>query len=238
MEDVAAMDGTRRRGRPPRITRDQIVRAARAAGEDVRMSDVARALDVAPTALYHHVRDRDELLELVAAQVLEETAFDDWVPPADAPWPDWVRAYALAFRAAMLENAGVLRYVRLTTATTAGRLDQIDAFVGALQSAGFSPVDVMHAVQHVNLLVRGEAWERALIRSAGDEPQLVEFDRAVADRAAELPNLVALADPAARPDADSHFTFALDCLIAGLADRRAEPARGQVSSTSPPLTRR
>jgi AcrR family transcriptional regulator len=219
MEDVGAMDGTRRRGRPPRITREQIVRAARAAGEDVRMSDVARALDVAPTALYHHVRDRDELLELVAAQVLEETPFDDWVPAADAPWSDWVRAYAVAFRAAMLENSGVLRYVRLTTATTAGRLDQIDAFVGVLRSDGFTPVDVMHAVQHVNLLVRGEAWERALIRSAGDEPQLVEFDRAVGDRATDLPNLVALADPQARPDADSHFAFALECLIAGLAAR-------------------
>ena len=97
------------------------------------------------TALYHHVRDRDELLELVAAQVLEETAFDDWIPRDGAPWPDWVRAYALAFRAAMLENAGLLRYVRLTTPPTAGRLEQIDAFVGALLAAGFSTADVMHA---------------------------------------------------------------------------------------------
>ncbi|MDT4913745.1 MAG: TetR/AcrR family transcriptional regulator, tetracycline repressor protein [Pseudonocardiales bacterium] len=223
------MDGTRRRGRPARISREQIVRAARDAGADVRMADVARALDVAPTALYHHVRDRDELLELVAAQVLEETAFDDWAPAPDASWADWVRAYALAFRAAMLENAGLLRYVRLTTATTAGRLEQIDALVGALQAAGFTAADVMHTVQHVNLLVRGEAWERALIRSAGDEPQLVEFDRAVAERAADLPNLVPLADPTARPDADSHFGFALDCLIAGLAGR-LEPRAG-VSST-------
>src|SRR4051812_22789543 len=69
-----------RRGRPPRISRAQIVQAARNAGEQPSMADVARALDVAPGALYHHVRDRDELLELVAAQVLEETAFDDWTP--------------------------------------------------------------------------------------------------------------------------------------------------------------
>jgi TetR/AcrR family tetracycline transcriptional repressor len=223
----SSVDGARRRGRPPRITREQIVRAARAAGDDLRMADVARALDVAPTALYHHVRDRDELLELVAAQVLEETAFDNWVPAAGAPWPYWVRAYALAFRAAVLENAALLRYVRLTTAATAGRLEQIDAFVGALRAAGFSSADVMHAVQHVNLLVSGEAWERALIRSAGDEPQLVEFDRAVALRAAELPNLVPLTDPAGRPDADSHFAFALDCLIAGMSDRLAAATAGQ-----------
>ena len=65
-------------------------------------------------------------------------------------------------------------------------------------------------------------------RSSGDEPQLVEFDRAVAERSADLPNLVPLADPAARPDADSHFAFALDCLIAGLAARlRAEANSGR-----------
>ncbi len=215
------MDAAKRRGRPPRISREQIVEAARAVGDGLRMTDVARALDVAPTALYHHVRDRDELLELVAARVLEETAFDDWAPPADAPWTDFVRAYGLAFRQAMLANAGALRYVRLTTATTAGRLDQINRLVAALRAAGFDLSDVAHAVQHVNLLVCGEAWERALADPAGTLPQLAEFDRAVAARADELPALAALAGPEGRPDADSQFAFALDCLIAGLASRLA-----------------
>lgn len=213
------MDAAKRRGRPPRISREQIVDAARAAGGDVRMTDVARALDVAPTALYHHVRDRDELLELVAARVLEETAFDDWAPPHDAAWDEFVRAYALAFRQAMLANAGALRYVRLTTATTAGRLDQIDRLVAALRRAGFALHDIAHAVQHVNLLVCGEAWERALTEPGRTGPQLAEFDRAVAARADELPALAGLAGPDSRPDADSQFTFALDCLIAGLAAR-------------------
>jgi TetR/AcrR family transcriptional regulator, tetracycline repressor protein len=211
--------GGKRRGRPPRISREQIVRAARAAGEQPRMADVARALDVAPGALYHHVRDRDELLELVAAQVLEETAFDDWAPDDDAPWQEFVREYGLAFRAAILANPGALRYVRLTTAATATRLEQVDRLVAALRAAGFSLHDVSHAVQLVNLLVCGEAWERALASREGGEPQLAEFERAVAGRGAELPHLVPLADPTARPDAESQFEFALDCLIAGLAAR-------------------
>jgi TetR/AcrR family tetracycline transcriptional repressor len=213
--------GTRRRGRPARISREQIVRAARDAGDQPRMTDVARALDVAPGALYHHVRDRDELLELVAAQVLEETAFDDWAPADGAPWQQFVRAYGLAFRAAILANPGALRYVRLTTTATAGRLEQVDRLVGTLRAAGFSLQDVSHTVQLVNLLVCGEAWERALASREGDEPQLVEFERAVAERRGELANLGPLADPDARPDAESQFGFALDCLIAGLAARRS-----------------
>jgi AcrR family transcriptional regulator len=220
-------EARRPRGRPARITRDQIVQAARQAGEQPTMTDVARALDVAPGALYHHVRDRDELLELVAAQVLEETAFDDWAPGDGAAWQDWVRAYATAFRAAILANPGALRYVRLTTSATAGRLGQIDRFVGALRAAGFSLHDAAHTVQLVNLLVCGEAWERALAGPEGDEPQLVEFERAVAARPGEFAELAPLADPQQRPDAESQFGFALDCLVAGLAARATSSSRAR-----------
>jgi AcrR family transcriptional regulator len=206
----------RRRGRPPRITRARIVQAAREVGEQPSMADVARALEVAPGALYHHVRDRDELLELVAAQVLEETVFDDWTPADGAPWQDYVRAYATAFRSALLTNPGALRYVRLTTAATAGRLEQMDRFVAVLGSTGFALHDAAHALQFVNLLVCGEAWERALADREGDDPQFVEFERAVRERPDTLANLAPLADAAGRPDADSQFAFALDCLIAGL----------------------
>lgn len=219
--------GSPRRGRPPRITREQIVRAARDAGGAPTMSDVARALDVAPAALYHHVRDRDELLELIAAQVLEETAFDDWAPGDAASWQDWVRAYATAFRAAILANPGALRYVRLTTSATAGRLEQVDRLVGALRAAGFSLHEVAHTVQLVNLLVCGEAWERALAGPEGDEPQVVEFERAMAASGAKLAHLAPLADPRQRPGAESQFGFALECLVAGLAARAASSSRAR-----------
>jgi AcrR family transcriptional regulator len=203
------------RGRPARISREQIVRAARAAGDDVRMTDVARALDVAPGALYHHVRDREELLQLVAAQVLEETDFDDWAPRGNARWDTWLRRYAIALRAALLANPGMVRYVRLTSAATGTRLEQVNRLVGALVRAGFRHADIAAALGHVNLLVLGEAWERAL----GDEPQLAEFDAAVKARP-ELADLAPLASAAGRPDPDARFAFALDCLVAGLRARR------------------
>ncbi len=159
-----------------------------------------------------------ELLGLVAAQVLEETVYDQWAPDASAPWEVWLRAYASALRSALLSHVGLLRYVRLSTAATAVRLEQIDRLVAVLRAAGFSLADVSHAVQHVNLLVCGEAWERA-VAGSGADPQLAEFDASVGARASELPNLAPLADPAARPGSDEHFEFALGCLVAGMAAR-------------------
>lgn len=54
-------------GRPRQITRESIVEAALAIGiDDVTMKSVAARLGVSIGALYRHVRDRTELLRLVA----------------------------------------------------------------------------------------------------------------------------------------------------------------------------
>jgi AcrR family transcriptional regulator len=60
----------RPRGRPPRISRDQIVEAGLAIAREhgitaVTMTSVAAALDVATPALYHYVSGRGELLALL-----------------------------------------------------------------------------------------------------------------------------------------------------------------------------
>ncbi|MFL6159506.1 MAG: TetR/AcrR family transcriptional regulator C-terminal domain-containing protein [Marmoricola sp.] len=210
---------TRGRGRPSRISRDQIVAAALELGpEDLRMSAVAKALDVGPAALYNHVRDRDELLALMAARILDETEYDDFEPPAGAPWQDWISAFAHATRGAVIANPQLLQYVRLTSAPTGLRLDRIEHLAAVMDEAGFSTADVQHCVQHVYTLALGEAWQQALA-SGGEDPQFAEFGRGVSERPADLPHLADMI--AARPEADAQFAFALDCLIGGLTLRLA-----------------
>lgn len=219
----------RGRGRPPVITREQVVRAAREVGlEDLRMSRVAEALKVQPAALYHHVRDREELIQLVAWQVLEETEYDSWMPADGGDWQECIRAYATALRKAMLANPALFGYIRLTTAATAQRLDQIELLVGALLDAGFDLETARHALQYVHLLVEGEVRERQAA-GRGDDAQFGEFQRALAQRsAAELPNLWRMAEARPAPDPDLPFAFAVDCLLAGMAGH----ADAQASSAS------
>lgn len=205
----------RGRGRPPVITLDQIVGAARRVGlADLRMAAVAKALNVRPAALYHHVRDRDELLHLVAQQVLEETAYDDWIPRDNPDWRVWLRGYADALRKAMLENAAVVRYIRLTTTATAGRLDQIERLVEVLLAAGFELVTARHAIQHVHTLVLAEVRDSVAEAST---TQFAEFQRALAARPPdELPELRRMAAAHQAPDPDEQFAFALACLLTGM----------------------
>ncbi|MFL6106793.1 MAG: TetR/AcrR family transcriptional regulator C-terminal domain-containing protein [Marmoricola sp.] len=217
MSDQATKPAKPKRGRPQRISREQIVTAALELGtEDLRMSDVAKALDVGPAALYNHVRDRDELLALVAARILDETEYDDFEPGPDASWQDWITAFAHATRAAIVANPQLLQYVRLTSAPTGLRLDRIEHLAAVLDDAGFSTLDVQHAVQHVYTLALGEAWQHALA-GGGEDPQFAEFGRGVTERSDDLPHLQQMLD--ARPDPDVQFGFALEALVAGLTVR-------------------
>lgn len=212
----------RGRGRPRQISRDQIVDVAVALGTDqgpgeLRMADVAKALDVGTAALYNHVRDRDELLALVAARILDETEYDDFEPGPGATWQEWIIAFARATRAAIVANPQLLQYVRLTSAPTGLRLDRIEHLAGVMDAAGFSTADVQLCVAHIYTLALGEAWQRALAGD-GEDPQFAEFGRGVSERSADLPHLEAML--AARPDPEVQFDFALDALLAGLERRR------------------
>ncbi len=212
----------RRPGRPRQISRDQIVDAAVRLGAeqgpgDLRMADVARALDVGPAALYNHVRDRDELLALVAARILDETEYDDFEPGPGATWQEWITTFGRATRAAVVANPQLLQYVRLTSAPTGLRLDRIERLAAVMDSAGFSTADVQHCVAHLYTLALGEAWQQALA-SGGEDPQFAEFGRGVRERDEDdLPHLRAMI--AARPESEAQFSFALDCLIGGLEQR-------------------
>lgn len=73
----AGLDGKRAPGRPRRIERAAIVEAARRILEEegveaLSMRRMAKEVGATPMALYHHVRDKDELLMLTLAGLAAE----------------------------------------------------------------------------------------------------------------------------------------------------------------------
>ncbi|MGZ8814674.1 MAG: TetR/AcrR family transcriptional regulator, partial [Mycobacterium sp.] len=88
----------RTRGRPPRISRDQIVAAARSIStSDLTMQAVADALGVSRKALHYYVGDRAGLLTLMVLDQFERELAPVELP-ADDDWRATLRAYAVAFR--------------------------------------------------------------------------------------------------------------------------------------------
>ena len=134
----------RRPGRPARIDRESIVRAAadlavELGAEHVTMTSVAERLGVAMPALYYHVASRDELLGLVGTSVLQ--GID--VPEVDE-WDGWLVAFARALRTCAQRNPRLVN----TTPITAHGVVNVALVEGALQrlvSAGFSPKEALLA---------------------------------------------------------------------------------------------
>lgn len=85
----------RSRGRPAKLSRDQILNCAlkmieRSPGQKITMTGVAKALNTAPMSLYTHVQHRDDLMDGIAERVMG--SIDLQLSPSDA-WQVRVRQW-------------------------------------------------------------------------------------------------------------------------------------------------
>lgn len=97
MEATQTLPATRRRGRPPRLSRERIIAAVAdmlVANPDapLTIARAAAAVGAKPMSLYRHFDDRDELVAAVARHILFEPS-----PPVQAgTWQEQVAAWMLA----------------------------------------------------------------------------------------------------------------------------------------------
>lgn len=92
------------------LSRDRIVDEAIALLDDegpsaLSMRKLAQRLGVSTMSTYHHVTDKDDLVEAIAERVMQSLAR----PAPDASWPDAVRTLAWSFRALTIEHPAVFR---------------------------------------------------------------------------------------------------------------------------------
>ncbi|MBF4160394.1 TetR/AcrR family transcriptional regulator C-terminal domain-containing protein [Nocardioides acrostichi] len=119
-------------------TRDDVVRMAlRVLDEyglaDLSMRRLAAELDVRPSALYHHVANKQTLLALVADELLRRTFRP--ALPADADWRATLVSTARALRESMLAYRDGAELVSTVVAFGLGAAAPHDALVEALGDA-------------------------------------------------------------------------------------------------------
>ncbi len=136
-----------RRGRPPRATPEQIVDAAVALvlaepGEPLTMARVANSVGLTPMALYRYFKDRDELMDAVVGQILQER---NAAIPLDGPWQDQLRAWVLGGLEYLVPCAQI---VQLVFAGGSSRwLHDAATLVRILEQAGFTDDDDLADMQ-------------------------------------------------------------------------------------------
>ncbi|AEV72660.1 transcriptional regulator, tetR family [Mycolicibacterium rhodesiae NBB3] len=211
----------RTRGRPPRISREQIVAAARSvATSDLTMQAVADALGVSRKALHYYVGDRAGLLTLM---VLDQ--FERELAPVELPTDDWqatLRAYAVAYRVGLI-RVGIgdhaTDFTQLRGLSTSAALALADRVLEALLAAGLDPDSARHGLTAASNIAQSAAQTVVAQTASGAHRHRAETTQALAreprDTYPALRRVLASAQPSER-DAETQFEFELDAVVAWL----------------------
>jgi TetR/AcrR family tetracycline transcriptional repressor len=152
--------------------------------DELSMRRLAERLGVTAAALYWYVRDKNELLGLLADAISAEMP----LPAPDRPWRSELEALARGARRVALAHRDVARILVATLPTGPHRLHAIDAILGLLTRAGFSPTDAADAAYVLTVYGVGFMLDEALgpqplpsslpppaVPSIGDAPLLTSL---------------------------------------------------------------
>jgi AcrR family transcriptional regulator len=218
------------RDRRPQLTRERVVAEALAviAQEGVQaltMRTLAARLGVVPGALYHHVRNKEQLQDLVLDGVLAEV---DFHLGHAQPWTEQLKVLAQRLRQVLEHHPGVAGLLKTRDPLGPHSLALAEAFLGPLQAAGFPDrqaglaffLVVDYTVGFAVSSPRTSVNEQR-VRDAAIRTQLHEFFRSLPpDR---FPALVALGEHVWLDNRDERFTAGLAVLVDGLEHTRRSP---------------
>ncbi|WP_067139132.1 TetR/AcrR family transcriptional regulator [Microtetraspora malaysiensis] len=211
---------------PQPLSRGLVLEAAirvadRGGVEAITMRRVAQELGVEAMSLYHHVPNKDAILDGVvdmvfAAIELPSAEFDDW--------RDAIRARASSARAVLSQHSWALGLMDSRRDPGPATLRHHDAVLGVLRKAGFTLPMAAHAVSLIDSYVGGFVLQEAnLPVMTPDDVEEVAGGILEHLPAEELPYLKEMiVDHALRPGYDhtSEFGYGLDLILDGLEARR------------------
>lgn len=149
--------GARTRGRPAKLSREQILNCAlqmmqRTPGRKITMTGVAKALDTAPMSLYTHVRHRDDLLDGISDIVLGQMRPE--IDP-DLPWQQQVRTWLETVHAHLGQYPQIVEILGQSSRVPAAWLQVHAPLNRALKKAGLPPLVMAKTSQWLGQQVIG-----------------------------------------------------------------------------------
>ena len=220
-----------------RLTRDRVVEAAlrimdQEGLDAVTMRRVAREVGVEAMSLYHHVRDKEDLLDGICAQVMRDFRY----PDEDRPWIEVARDGAREWRRVLREHPNVIA-VWAERQRPMTDLEGLMPMEFALRVIGRAGIDAREGVQVFNVLggyIMGVVMmEVGAMFSGGTARggQATHMHAKMGDEvftesvpAGRLPCIAAALPYFAECNPDEQFEFGLDLMLAGIQARVGSPA--------------
>lgn len=208
------------------LTRDEVVATAVRLLDEVGLAGLtlrrlAKELGISAPTLYWHVRDKRELLDLMAERMIAEHRAG--LPPLPAGLGWWEKVAELCRRQyfAMIAHRDGAQVVA-GNRPTEGTLPLVDRWLGMWIEAGFPPEESLALILSVGNYIIGSALEyqaeadRARIRQ--DITALSQLDEA------RYPNLRRAIESRGHRPRDPHalFDYGLSLIIAGIRARHPD----------------
>lgn len=203
---------------PQRVIDAAAVVADRGGLTAVSMRSVASELGVEAMSLYHHVANKEALLDALADWVFDRIH----LPPADEPWRDALRQRSLSVRAVLAAHRWALGMLESRPQPGEPLLRHHDRVMACLLGAGFSASLATHAFSAIDAYVYGFALTEASLPFEAGVGAEKEFAEAVAPDPEAYPHLSRalgeILEDGAYAFADE-FEYGLDLILDGIESR-------------------
>ncbi len=225
-----------RRRRPdakprPRLDLDLVVQAAIAVLDEEGLDGLttrrlAARLGVQSPALYWYVRDKDELLDLVAEAVCAPALEPNAALAADAAlgWRERLEAGMRNYRAVLRSHRDAPRVLAERPPVGPIRRRLADASVGFVLEAGFPEADAALISLFLSDYVISIVSEEMRLEARASEAAQGKFEESLAEGSEEYRNLVRIAPHLASVRPEALFEAGLEVLLDGI-ERRLERVR-------------
>jgi len=141
------------------ISRDRVLKAAVGLADEIgieslSMRKLGQALGVEAMSLYHHVANKDDLLDGMI-----DVVFGEVVLPCGVDWKAALRERAISVRTALSRHRWAMGLMESRTNPGPATLRAHDAVLGCLRTAGFSLELAAHTFSAIDSYVYGFALQ-------------------------------------------------------------------------------
>ena len=206
----------------PRLSRERVLQGAVAVADaggiaSLTIRSLAAELGVKPMSVYHHVANKDEILDGIVDIVFSEIE----LPTIGGEWHSEMRRRAASAREVMRRHPWAIGLVETRTSPGPATLKHHDAVIGTLREGGFSVAMTAHAFALIDAFVYGFALSEATLPFNGPDtvPEIAEQMMAQFSPA-DYPHLVEFSvEHVMKPGYDygEEFEYGLGVVLDGLA---------------------
>ena len=208
------------------MSRERVLEAAIAladAGgiESLTMRRLAQELGVEAMTLYYYVANKDEILNGIADLIVGEIE----LPPSGADWKAAIRKTAISAHQVLLRHPWAANLVLSASGFSQARMQYMNALLGCLREAGFSPEMTDLAYHALESHIMGfTLWVVGMNLGSDEDVAALASDFLREFPRDELPHLAEHIEQHMKPrdpDDEGAFAFGLDLLLDGLERLRA-----------------